>query len=155
MKTFVFDLDHTLLYKPYNTYDDIKQDLDLINILSQINSPIYLFTNATYGHADISLKKLNIFHYIDLIFARDTINLMKPDFNAYNFVHNRIKFNNVSLFSEYNNPDILFFDDQIDNLETAKKFNWTTIYIGNEERVPDYVDHKFKNIVQAINFFVN
>jgi FMN phosphatase YigB (HAD superfamily) len=155
MKTYVFDLDHTLLYKPYDTYDDIKQDLNLINFLSKIYSPKYLFTNATYGHADISLKKLNIFHYIDFIFARDTINLMKPDFNAYNHVHNRIKFNNVSYYNEYNTPDILFFDDQMDNLETAKKFNWTTIYIGNEVEHPDYIDYKFENIEQAIIFFVN
>ena len=155
MKTFVFDLDDTLLYRPYDNYDDIKQDLNLINLLSKINSPKYLFTNATYGHADISLKKLNIFYYIDFIFARDTINLMKPDFNAFNHVHQRIKFNNVSLYNEYNNPDILFFDDRLENLETAKKFNWTTIYIGNESNIPGYVDHVFLNIVQAIDYFVN
>ena len=154
MKTFVFDLDHTLLYKPYNTYDDIKQDLTLIYLLSQINSPKYLFTNATYGHADISLKKLNIFNLLDMIFARDTINLMKPDFNAFHLVHQRIKFNNVSLFSEYSNPNILFFDDRLENLETAKKFNWTTIYIGTEEK-PNYVDYKFKNIIIAIHYFLH
>ena len=154
MKTFVFDLDDTLLYKPYDTYDDIKQDFTLMYLLSQINSPKYLFTNATYAHADISLKKLNIFNLLDMIFARDTINLMKPDFHAFNHVHQRIKFNNVSFHNEYNNPDILFFDDRLENLETAKKFNWTTIYIGNEEK-PDHVDYKFKNIILAIHYFLN
>ena len=154
MNTFVFDLDDTLLYKPYNTYEDIEKDLTLMYLLSKINSPKYIFTNATYGHADISLKKLNIFNEIDLIFARDTINLMKPDFNAYIHVHRRIRLNNVSLFNECTNPNILFFDDRLENLETAKKLNWTTIYIGNEDK-PDNVDYKFKNIVLAIHYFVN
>ena len=96
MKTCVFDLDHTLLFRPYDNYDDITQDLNLNNLLSKIKSPKYLFTNATYKHADITLKNLNIFHLFEMIFSRDTINLMKPDFNAFNHVHQRIKFNNVS-----------------------------------------------------------
>ena len=87
MNTFVFDLDDTLLYKPYDTYDDIKQDFTLMFLLSKINSPKYIFTNANYAHTHTSLVNLNIFNEMNLIFARDTINLMKPDFNAFKHVH--------------------------------------------------------------------
>ena len=58
IKVISFDLDDTLLYRPYDNYDDIKQDLNLMNLLSQINSPKYLFTNDITSPISFSLTMI-------------------------------------------------------------------------------------------------
>ena len=49
------------------------------------------------------------------------------------------------------------FDDMIDNLRTAKRKGWTTIWINHEisiEDKPFFVDLLFTNIYEVIMWFI-
>ena len=48
----------------------------------------------------------------------------------------------------------MFFDDLIENLISAKKMGWRTIWISPKfTEKPDYIDYAFPNIFQALLFF--
>ena len=40
-------------------------------------------------------------------------------------------------------------------LKTAKLFGWTTVYIGNLIKLPNYVNFQFSTVNQALKFFIN
>jgi FMN phosphatase YigB (HAD superfamily) len=53
------------------------------------------------------------------------------------------------------NINILFYDDLLDNLKTAKNLNWKTVWINSsDEESPSYVDYKFDTIIDALLFFI-
>ncbi len=60
------------------------------------------------------------------------------------------------------NEEILFFEDNLQNLETSKyKYGWTTILLTNNFSesqpkyiYPPYVDYVFRNIEEALIFFM-
>tara|TARA_X000000950_G_scaffold15348_1_gene16633 strand:+ start:4962 stop:5417 length:456 start_codon:yes stop_codon:yes gene_type:complete len=147
----IFDLDDTLLLSnSYNKYTDIIPNEILNRLLENIERK-YIFTNGTYGHAVNSLyyMRLPLFNYI---FARDNLYLnqkIKPYIDPYIYI----------IKSIYNNPNnhnhnIVFYDDMLENLKTAKKLNWITVWIkDNYDNIPDYVDYHFDNIIDALLFF--
>ena len=55
----------------------------------------------------------------------------------------------------------IFFEDTLENLETAKKLGWTTVFINNdslsESKINkyNYIDYKFSCVEQALLFFIN
>ena len=54
------------------------------------------------------------------------------------------------------NENVYFFEDQVDNLKTAKnKYNWNTVLITPEKtRKNKHVDYKFDTIEDAVLFFI-
>jgi FMN phosphatase YigB (HAD superfamily) len=154
MKIYIFDLDDTLLYKPYKTYDDIEIDDELQYLLNTNNYPKYIFSNATTYHVNISLRNLGILNNFIRIFARDKVPLMKPYPEAYNYVNTNILRN---IYYNYNQDvDIYFFDDLIENLYMAKKHGWITILIKpftQSNKIYSYIDYHFETIVDALYYF--
>lgn len=147
----IFDLDDTLLpSNSYNKYTDITPNMLLINLLNEIKYK-YIFTNGTIGHAyeALSYMKLPIFDYI---FARDNLyknQRIKPHIDPYIFIMKTIFPNGYNL-----NVDIIFYDDILNNLRTAKKLNWTTVWINSScEDPPQFIDYKFDTIIDALLFF--
>ena len=147
----IFDLDDTLLpSNSYNKYADIVPNNLLIKLLSEIKYK-YIFTNGTIGHAydALSHMKLPIFDYI---FARDNLyknQRIKPYIDPYIFIMKTIFPNGYN-----KNIDIIFYDDILNNLKTAKHLNWTTVWINSScEDPPYYIDYKFDTIIDALLFF--
>lgn len=152
MKTLIFDLDDTLLMSgTYKKYSDIVPDQKLINILYNLPNPKYLYTNGTYGHGIDGLEGLKLRNDRDFsdshIYGRDSIPYMKPDFKSFNHVNNSIFYDH----NDYNHR--IFFDDLPNNLYAAHIMGWETVWIhreANDNDKPYYVDHAYKNTVEAL-----
>lgn len=155
MLIYIFDLDDTIIkhQNPFDVdYRNIKKSNSLIQLLSETKSnKNYIFTNGTKSHADIVLRKLELENIFDDIFARENYqNFMKPHINSFLIVQDKI--NNYSL----NKNIIIFFDDQLENLKSAKKLKWVTILIHIDFiNKPNYVDFAFPNIHQALLYLNN
>tara|TARA_B100000963_G_C22550654_1_gene636619 strand:+ start:483 stop:956 length:474 start_codon:yes stop_codon:yes gene_type:complete len=150
MKHLLFDLDETLIhYKPGFMYHQIKEDKQLTYLLKKFNYSKYIYTNATYNHANVVLNNLHIDYLFSKIYSRDTIPSMKPDIHSAISVEKNIRLNtNTSTNHEY-----YFFDDLLENLKTAKERNWITIWISpnfeDKYRYP-YLDYAFPTIKIAL-----
>ena len=124
----------------------LEDPKDLINDLNHVG--LYLYTNGTYGHGYKVAENLQLNDIIDGIFARDNIPSMKPLNSSFNYVNNMI--------TDYrrNSYEIIFFDDLLDNLETARSFGWKTVWISNDFlRKPLSIDYSFPNIYDALMYF--
>jgi FMN phosphatase YigB (HAD superfamily) len=129
---YIFDLDDTIIIhknKPIH-YKTITENNKLTELLSNLDGPCYIYTNGTGGHAINVLKKMNLIYLFDKIYSRDTIPSMKPSMNSFKIVQNNIQ-------NRYNtNKDTFyFFDDLLENLQTANQLGWITYWIN-----PNYED---------------
>ena len=95
------------------------------------------------------LYKMNLIDMFDKLYARDTIPFMKPYIESFKFIEQDIK-------KYYNNRNkYYFFDDRLDNLQTAKTRGWITIWVNIDFlNKPYYVDYSFPNIHTAVMNFV-
>lgn len=155
MYIYIFDLDDTLLHKPYKNYSDIYYDSKLDNLLTRLNGTKYIFTNATTTHAVKSLRRLGILHHFTDIYSRNKVK-MKPHINGYKIINNQLMIDLIALdYNIFSENQIVFFDDRPENLQTAKLVDWKTVYVGKpRESLPfvDVVSHQ--NIYNAINYFI-
>lgn len=159
---YVFDLDDTLLvhnkFSDRNgnlDYNNIKPSSRLIELLQQANNmdrKCYIFTNANLEHSNECLIKLGIKSFFSGIVHRDNIlkgeKVYKPDPIAYQAVQHMIG---------YQEPDVIFFDDRIENLQMADNFDWITVLIHPNSNYGlrgggKGVDLKFENIQKAMKF---
>lgn len=154
MVALVFDLDDTLLNsRSYNNYKDISINNNLNYLLTNIKHDKYIYTNGTHDHAINSLYNMNLLKEFKYIFARDKLPFIKPNYKSFNLV------NNVLYYNFKSTEKVLFFDDIIDNLKTAKKFGWITIWINdkcnnnNTNGLPVYIDYCFTDIINALEYF--
>jgi len=149
MKYYIFDLDDTLYKNPkdFNKMYDINPDKELINILNNCPYQKYIYTNATYDHANIILNKLKIQRLFKKIYSRDTIPSMKPNYQSVRDVENNIIFNENSKENIF-----VFFDDLLPNLKTAKKRGWKTVWISPfyDSVRYDFIDYSFPDIKSSM-----
>ena len=155
MTNLIFDLDDTLLMShTYKSYNDIKPDKYLNFLLFTLKHKKFIYTNGTYGHGDKSLMHMNLTSQFKDIYARDIIPYMKPYYRSFNHVRN-------SLLYKHNcskDDTFIFFDDLDDNLRSAKNIGWKTVWINpncNNVDNENYIDYKFKNIIDALEYFKN
>lgn len=148
-RVFVFDIDDTLVIHTNQNNDlyNMNNDNELHKLIQETpHRSIYIYTNGTYSHGEKICQNLQLDKSVKQIFARDNISHMKPYYESFKYVHDQIMHNNQSI------NEILFFDDLLDNLHTAKTyFGWTTVWISptlNEK--PQYVDYEFTNIYDAL-----
>ena len=155
MVKFIFDLDLTLYSE--NDYTDTEVEKKYYNSfkkknfvkqLSQITDKKYILTNANLSHASLVLKKTNLMDTFDDIISSDMANSYKP----YRIIYDLA----IKEFGIDKSDTVYFFEDQVDNLKTAKKlYNWTTILISPEKtRKNKFVDYVFTNIEEALLFFL-
>lgn len=154
MSKFIFDLDMTLYYfdniaNLKQLYKRCKPNLYLQELLKSIPDKKYIITNANLSHTNLILKKLGILDYFEDILAVDHFQNMKPHPEPYELAIQRFNLNK--------NENIIFFEDNILNLETAKNaFGWTTVLVNplfNTTNRPEYIDFNFSNIENALMFF--
>jgi len=152
MLYYLFDLDDTIVIHPPNRNDDmydLKPDPCLQNLLNNLKYKSFIYTNGTYGHAEIVLNKMKLDNF-KKIYARDTIPYMKPHIKSYDFVKKNI------LYQDYNkdlNNKFIFFEDTLENLRMAKNLGWFTIWIHpqyNRGKLYDFIDYSFPNIYDAL-----
>ena len=151
MLYWIFDLDHTL----YNLSKQERFSYSKLHKNTQLNAQLYLlpctkilFTNGTVGHAETSLKKIGIYkHFEGRIFARDNLNSLKPNMTAYERLINAVGIRT--------SDKVVFFEDSVENLITAKNYNWITILICKGRCLLDEVDFCFSNINISLNYFLS
>ena len=127
---------------------DIIPDNILINLLNNCPYPKYIYTNAMYKHANLVLNKLKIQNVFEKIYSRDTIPLMKPEYNSAIDVEK-----NIIITKNTKNNKFVFFDDLLPNLKTGNKKGWVTIWISplyRNKKHYDYIDHAFPDIKTAL-----
>ena len=150
-KVYVMDVDDTIILhtKEINDIYNMNNDTELKKMIESLNySGFYLYTNGTYGHGYGVAANLQLNDILNNIYARDTIPYMKPFLKSFNYVNDQI--------TDYkrNDYNIIFFDDLIDNLMTAKRLGWTTVWIsGDFLEKPGGVDYAFPNIYEALIYF--
>lgn len=150
-KILLIDIDDTL-YKHetlpiFLDYNNITEDMVLTNALNNIKYPKYIYTNAMFKHANTILNQMNLSDGLFLkIYSRDTIPSMKPLINSAFAVQRDIRKNS-------GNGQIVFFDDMLPNLLTAKKLGWTTIWIHpnyKQKNKYNYVDFAYSDFKKAL-----
>ena len=156
MTKFVFDLDLTLYAETDYTdniseekyYNSFRNKNFVRKLLKQLKGNKYILTNANLSHASLVLDKINLMNVFDDIISSDMVNSYKP----YRIIYDTA----IKEFNISNKDKVYFFEDQADNLKTAKKlYNWTTILISPEKtRKANYIDYKFSTIEEALLFFI-
>lgn len=156
MVKYIFDLDHTLYsdndFKDSENeevyYNSFKNKNFVKQLLSQLKDKKYIMTNANLNHASIVLKKTNLLDSFHDIISSDIANSLKPYRIMYDMA--------VREFDIKKGEPVYFFEDQLDNLKTAKKiYGWNTVLISPEKtRKNKFVDFVFDNIEEALLFFV-
>ena len=148
---YVMDVDDTIILHTKVIHDiyNMNNDTELLDMINSLDSQgFYLYTNGTYSHGHNVSENLQLNDITNTIFARDTIPYMKPHIESFNYVNNQI--------TDYKRNDykIIFFDDLIENLVSARKVGWKTVWISNNFlKKPDFVDYSFPNIYDALIYF--
>jgi len=146
----VFDIDDTI-YENKTTqiiYDTIQQDYELYQLMKRIHLPKFVLTNAVYEHANIIINKLGIENLMRKVYARDNMNYMKPHIECYKAVNK-----DISKVVRSDDNKYIFFDDLLENLETAKQLGWSTVWINpkfHEGNNYSYVDRSFRTLKDAL-----
>ena len=151
MKHFLFDMDDTLYKHPKDKRKmyHINKSEKLIQLLNNCKYNKYIYTNATYSHANLILNKLGIDDSFKKIYSRDNIPEMKPSNKSALDIEKDIS-------KKYNNNEFYFFDDLLENLKMGKNRNWITIWIHPLYQYKDnyeYIDYSFPDIYSAVQYF--
>lgn len=183
---YIYDLDGTLyLDSKQNFKKDLYSQLKKQNFKKLIDSlkklkNNYIFTNANFYHASESLKNMGIsFSHRSIIDCLGTdqdiksyydgnkipripviknitssdifFGGLKPDYYPYLVTKNNFKIRD-------NHDKIIFFENTIENLETAHFLGWITVYIKDgkpiptrNRRKPYYVNHVYNTLQEALD----
>lgn len=159
---YIFDLDFTL-YSNYDInkstdtkfYKSFKEKQFLNKLLNQLKlkNRLYIFSNGNKNHVDYVIKKMKMKTLFEDTANRDEYSKFpKPDIRAYKYVIKKFKLDK--------NIETFFFEDTIENLETAKKIGWVTVFINND-KIPKkklegykFIDYKFSCVEQALIFLI-
>jgi len=149
---FVFDLDNTLvLHQNHVNYQWMYQDNELTYYLDHCNKKgnCYLYTNGNRNHAEEILTRMKIKDKFHELYNRDNVIYMKPELKSFDVVHSDLSERDKGI------KIIYFFDDLLENLESASKFGWYTIWIHpnyhTAKKYP-YVNLSFQNIKDALKY---
>ena len=138
---YVFDLDDTLIIHkkglPIN-YSMIVPDLELSNHLEKEKVHCYIYTNGTGSHALEVINRMDIKYKFEKIYSRDTIPYMKPHYKSFHAVHSDLSIIDKS-------PTVFFFDDILENLETADQIGWITLWIHPDAIKGEYYHYDSKS----------
>ena len=156
MFNYIFDLDWALYSeKDVDDSTDTKyyksfERKPLLNkLLKSLNGNKYIFSNGNKEHVDEVMDKMKLKSFFKNTANSDEYpNNLKPDILAYNYV--------IDKFNLDQTKPTLFFEDTIENLETAKKLGWITILIGDKfYKNYSYVAHIFPTIEKALIFLTS
>ena len=114
---------------------------DLIKILSSINEKKILYTNAPRDYTNKVLEACRVEECFDDVFSIEDSNFIaKPSAIS------------MKIFlKKYKIKSACFVDDVKENLETAKQFGLSTIWLTNKRESPSYVDKRIYKLKDLIN----
>ena len=149
MVNWIFDLDYTL-YQQSNTkfsYDKLKYSPTLNRKIKGLSGKKILFTNGNLFHTLKCVKIMKLQGLFNKVLCRELTGF-KPNVNSYIKLYH---YANINI-----DDKCYFFEDTIENLVEAKRFNWITILIGNytediKIRYPQ-IDLIFPNIQVALDY---
>jgi pyrimidine 5'-nucleotidase len=96
------------------------------SILESSMYPVYCLTNGNLGHSTDALRALGLLHCIDGLFCTDYSLpdiMAKPDPRAFGCVMDRLGLGN--------DAKVLFFDDNIRNVEGAIRMGWIGVHVDH------------------------
>lgn len=95
----------------------------IVSFLSTVKNkfPIYLLSNTSAIHARVFMKRFDIFALFAGIHLSYEDQLVKPDQRIYR---------NVVEQNHLTKKNIIFFDDNAANIESAKAFGWDAVQIN-------------------------
>ena len=155
MYNYIFDLDYTLYSQndvnETNTimfYQSFKQKPFLNNLIRSLNGNKYIFSNGNANHVNLVIEKMELQHIFKNTANADEYTLLKPNIEPYLYVIGKFNLDKTDI--------TIFFEDSIENLETAKHLGWISVFI-NEDYINklDYIDFWFPTIEIALLFFIN
>ena len=149
MLFWIFDLDNTLyqIDRKSFRYESLVRNQELIRQLNELPCKKNIFTNATMVHTKLCLERIEILNKFDTIIHRDLISDIKPNLTA---------FSKMMVLSGITSKDkCVFFDDMLENLISAKRIGWITIYINKNIISHPFIDYSFSNIETALEYFLN
>lgn len=118
---FVYDID----YDNYISYNPLLYDM-----IKSIKARKIIYTNASRIHAEQVLNHLGINALFErIISAEDVYFYTKPQLQSY---REMLRITDIDV------KNSIFFDDQIKNLESAKKFGITTALVGGKDPKADF-----------------
>jgi len=165
----IFDVDYTL-YNSKDIPEEENNTEDITNLFYSLFTPkkkiyemlrkyidnIFLFSNGNLSHVNEVITKIglkSIFPDNRVATLDDYEDRPKPYVQSYKFV--------IKKFNLQPNDVTYFFEDNLDNLKTAKqKYNWNTIFIDEGKTTNKklshypYVDYTFKDINKALSYLL-
>ncbi len=121
---WIFDMDETL-YRANGkfSYNSLKADQELFNLIKKLNGLKILFTNGTHQHTNIVLKNLGLVSTFDLILDRNILQGLKPNPQVF---YKLVKWCSITP-----NDKCFFFEDSVHNLIVGYSLGWQTILIDD------------------------
>ena len=152
MPNWIFDLDYTLYQQQCSrfNYNELSHCIDMNNKIKKLQGKKILFTNGNLLHTLRCIKLMKLEGIFHKVLCRE-ITGFKPDITSYIKLYHQA---NISI-----KEPCIFFEDTIENLIQSKRFNWTTVLIGNykediKQRHPQ-IDYIFADINLALDFFLD
>ena len=152
MVNWIFDLDYTLYQQPNVkfSYDKLKYSPALNMKIKGLSGKKILFTNGNLFHTLKCVKIMKLEGLFNKVLCRELTGF-KPNVNSYIKLYH---YANINI-----DDTCYFFEDTIENLVEAKRFNWITILIGNYTEdikiMYPQIDFIFPNIQVALDYFNN
>lgn len=125
-KTFSLTKDFNVFKNNYNKcFDSVEfyEDVKDYEISLKDKCYIGILSNLTLFDKERLDKQVDLSNY-DYVFLSFELGVRKPDIEIYQKVQNKLPFSK---------KDILFIDDSLNNIESAKKFGWNTLHITGLE----------------------
>jgi FMN phosphatase YigB (HAD superfamily) len=131
-----------------NKIDDICGDLkpfftdtsESVKMLEKIPVRVFCFTNCNKKQSEYMLATLGLDKYVDTLFVPsykpDSEIICKPMLEAFNIVN--------KIVNKKGNKKILFFDDNIKNVDGAKKAGWIGIHVKDSDKISEIVNKEMK-----------
>lgn len=128
--------------------DDICGDLNSfftdtsksVNMLKNIPVRVFCFSNCNKKQSEYMLTTLGLDKYIDTLFVpsyqSDSEIICKPMREAFDIVN--------KIVNKRGNKKILFFDDNIKNVEGANKAGWIGIHVEDADKISEIVSKEMK-----------
>ena len=125
-----------------NFNDLVMPEVNLKETISNIKGRKIIYTNAPKSYTDRILKISNIYEMFDEVFTiEDSDFTPKPNQESM-----------ANFLKKYNIKEGVFIDDIKENLNTAKNFGLSTIWITNEITHHSFIDRKIEKISDLLTF---
>ena len=129
-----FDLDVSMeeVIKAFTAWPKgVFPEVPELLIALQKDYKLAVLSNSNELHWPRVLNEFLLGQTIDNLFSSHLINMAKPDIHIFEYVLNAL---------QVNANQVLFFDDNHENIRTAKSLGIEGIYVNSAQQIVDYFD---------------